>query len=281
MFIRKKPYTGPVRAVVLDWAGTAVDYGCMGPAAVFINLFKEAGIPVETQDARQFMGLAKKDHIRAMLALPHLASAWEAEYGRSPEEADVEALYKKTAPMMIKAISGNSDPIPGAVQTLERLREMKIKVGSSTGYVREMMDVLAPLAREKGYAPDAVFCSSDVPAGRPWPWMCYLNAVALETYPLEAMVKIGDTRADIQEGLNAGMWTVGITKTGNEMGLDRTAVESMDEKALFLRLSALKSRFKNWGAHYVIEEIGQIFPVLQEINQHLARGEQPLAGGAA
>ena len=49
--------------------------------------------------------------------------------------------------------------------------------------------------------------------------MCYLNAIRLETYPMHTMVKIGDTISDIEEGSNAGMWTIGIARTGNMIGL--------------------------------------------------------------
>ena len=60
-----RPYCGPVQAIVLDWAGTAVGYGCMGPAAVFVEVFETLGIQVDNRQARRFMGLAKKDHIHS------------------------------------------------------------------------------------------------------------------------------------------------------------------------------------------------------------------------
>jgi len=64
----------PVRAVVLDWAGTAVDYGCLGPAAVFVEVFKRRGVEVTIAEAREPMGLMKKDHLRAMGAMPAVAA---------------------------------------------------------------------------------------------------------------------------------------------------------------------------------------------------------------
>jgi phosphonoacetaldehyde hydrolase len=142
-----------------------------------------------------------------------------------------------------------------------------------------MVAVLAPAAQKQGYTPDAVVCASDVPAGRPYPWMCYLNAVKLQTYPLEAMVKIGDTINDIQEGLNAGMWTIGVTQSGNELGMTRQQVEQLEPPDLRRRLADIEQRFKTAGAHYVADGIWQCVPIVDEINQRLARGERPLPAG--
>lgn len=276
IFIRKTAYRGPVQAVVLDWAGTAVDYGCVGPAAVFVDVFADRDVAVTVEDARRFMGLAKKDHIRGMCELPAISKAWQERHGRLPDETDVDALYDRTAELMVNTIGNHSDIIPGVIDTMADLRAMDIKIGSSTGYVKKMMDVLVPLAREKGYHPDAIVCSSDVPAGRPYPWMCYQNAILLQTYPMEAMVKIGDTVTDIEEGLNAGMWTVGITKTGNEMGLTRAEVNALDPGDLKGRIAAIESRYREAGAHYILEQTADIMPVIQEINQRLSSGETPL-----
>jgi phosphonoacetaldehyde hydrolase len=272
-FIKKMDrtgYRGPIRAVVIDWAGSAVDYGCMGPVGVFINIFNAHQIRVTRQEARQFMGLAKKDHIRSMCGLESVKRQWQDVYKRFPTEKDVDILYDKTSAGMIKAIVDHSEPIPGVLAAIAGMREMGIKIGSSTGYTREMMDVLAPLAGEKGYAPDAVVCSSDVPKGRPFPWMCYRNAILLETYPMEAMVKIGDTLADIEEGLNAGMWTIGITKTGNELGMTEKEVEELEHKDLRSRLKEIESKFMTAGAHFVVESLHDCVPVIEKINLWLA-----------
>lgn len=274
-FIRKQPYTGPVQAVVLDWAGTAVDHGCMGPAAVFVEVFKFFGIDVTTQQARMFMGVEKKEHIRKMCALEDISAAWQTRYGRTPNEDDIQTLYDKTFTLMTKAIADNAEPIEGVIKAMDTLRAMGIKIGSSTGYVSGMMDVLVPLAAEKGYSPDAVFCSSDAPGGRPYPWMCYLNAIQLGVYPMEAMVKIGDTVADIQEGLNAGMWTVGVTRTGNELGLTMDQIAALSYEELKQRIAQIETRFMQAGVHFVIESAAGVMPVIEQINARLARGQFP------
>ncbi len=279
-FIRKTAYTGPVQGAVLDWAGTAVDFGCMGPVEVFRESFQLFDIEVSVAEVRQFMGLMKKDHIRSLCLLPAVAARWKEKFGQLPDENDVEALYAETEPMMVSAIASHCDPIPGLLETVEALRKSGIRIGSSTGYTRPMMDILVPAARRKGYQPDAGVCSSDAPAGRPYPWMCFQNAILLQIYPMEAMVKIGDTISDIEEGLNAGMWTIGLTQSGNSLGLTRDEIDLMDPEILKNRLTEIENSMREAGAHYVTEGIWACLPIIGDINDRLRRGEQPLMPAA-
>lgn len=275
IFIRNKAYPGPVRAVVLDWAGTTVDYGSIGPVAVFMEVFKSRGVDVSPSEARGPMGMMKRDHIRAMCATESIAERWQEVHGRLPDEEDVESMYQETEPLILYCIAKYSDPIPGVLESVDALRERGIKIGSSTGYTGPIMDTLVPEARKKGYEPDCILCSTDVPRGRPYPFMCYKNAINLQVYPMEAMVKIGDTLTDIHEGLNAGMWTVGLTKTGNELGLSEEEVSRMDPEELSRRLVAIEERFRKAGAHYTAESLEDCVGVIERIEARLAAGERP------
>lgn len=275
-FVRREAYTGPVQGVILDWAGTAVDYGCMGPVAVIRESFRLFDIDISVADVRQFMGLMKKDHIRYICRLPVVSARWREKYGQLPDETDIEALYAETEPMMVSSIARNAEPIPGLIETVEKLRKSGIRIGSTTGYTRSMMEKLVPAALQKGYHPDAVVCPSDVPAGRPYPWMCFQNAIQLQVYPLEAMVKIGDTISDIEEGLNAGMWTIGLTKSGNSLGLPLDEADRLTSERLKERLSEIETSMREAGAHYVTEGIWSCMPIIDVINDRLHRGEQPL-----
>ena len=274
-FVPASPYTGPIQAAVLDWAGTAVDYGCMGPADVFVKVFASFDITVTAAEARQFMGLEKKEHIRSMCKLSSVSGQWQEKHGRQPGKNDVEKLYAKTEPMMVAAIADHAEPIPGLLPFVEAMRARNIKIGSCTGYTAPMMDVLVPLAAKMGYSPDCDVCSSEVPAGRPFPWMCYLNAIALQVYPFESMVKIGDTISDIEEGRNAGMWSVGLTQSGNELGLPEDQVKALPPEELNQRLKAIETRFKDAGAHYVVKGIWDCLDVIDDISRRLESGEHP------
>jgi phosphonoacetaldehyde hydrolase len=275
IFIRNRPYTGPVKAVILDWAGTAVDYGSIGPAAVFAEVFHQHGVSVSLEEIRQFMGLMKRDHIAHMCGLPSISQQWLSRHGRLPTEADIDSMYRETEKRMSDAIARHAGLIPGLLDTMHYFRKHRIKVGTSTGYTTPMMTSLVSAARKSGYLPDTIVCASDVPRGRPFPYMCYLNAIRLEIFPMEAVVKIGDTLADIHEGLNAGMWTVGVTKTGNEMGLTEMEAQCMPPETLEQKLKAIENKFRNEGVHFTAEGIYQCSEIIEKINEKLAIGELP------
>jgi len=111
--------------------------------------------------------------------------------------------------------------------------------------------------------------------GRPRPWLSTRVAEALDAYPLQACVKVDDTLPGIAEGANAGMWTVGVTRTGNELGLDEAAAAALPPAELALRLRAAHARFVGVGAHYVVEGVAALPAVIEHINERAARGETP------
>ena len=188
----------------------------------------------------------------------------------------MDALYRETEPMMVSAIFRHADLIPGLLEAVAEMRRQGMRIGSCTGYTAPMMAALTPLAARAGYRPDTIKCSSDVPHGRPHPWMCYLNAIAMGVYPMAALVKIGDTVADIREGLNAGMWTIGLTQSGNELGLTREEAEALPEAVLEEKLAAIEGRFREAGVHYTARGIWECLPLIEAINRRLAAGEGPL-----
>lgn len=271
----RHPYRGPLKAVILDWAGTAVDYGSFAPTVVFQRLFALQNVQITPEDARSGMGLMKKDHLRTILARPSVAAAWEAAHGAPPNEADLANLFNNFIPLQLAVLKDFAQPIPGVVDTLQTLRQQGLKIGSTTGYIRSMMDILAPEAARQGYAPDCIVCPDEVPAGRPYPWMCYQNAIQLGVYPLQAIVKIGDSLADIEEGLNAGMWTIGLALTGNLLGLSEAEVAALAPAALNAKRAEISAQLIQAGAHYVIDGLWDCLRVIEAINARLAAGEQP------
>lgn len=264
-----------VKAVVLDWAGTVVDHGCIGPVAVFVEVFKRHGVDVTVAHARKPMGLMKKDHVRSMTQDPEVAALWRAAHGRDPGEADVDAMYLLTEPLMVECISRHADIIPGALDAVAAFRAMGAKVGSTTGYTRPMMDVMTVEAARNGYKPDTMVCSSDTPAGRPTPYMCYQAALNLEVFPFWDMIKIGDTISDIQEGRNAGMWTIGLTTSGNEMGLTEEELAALPAGERAAKVKSIEERMLAAGADYVVGYLAECPPLAAEIDARLAKGERP------
>lgn len=265
-----------LQAVIFDWAGTLVDHGSRAPVAALQDVFAAAGVPVTVAEARLSMGIAKRDHIGAILVLPRVRKAWEMKHGAPPVEADLDALYTDFLPKQLECLGRYSGVIAGVPGTAEGLRARGIRIGSTTGYTRTMLDFLIERGREQGLAPDCAICPQDVTGGgRPRPWMCYLNAIRLEVSPLWAMIKIGDTPSDIEEGLNAGMWTIGITRTGNEAGLNEEEWNSATVPEQAALIEHAKKRLLDAGAHYLVESAGECLDTIDEIAGRLASGERP------
>jgi len=275
VFIFNRSYRGPLKAVLLDWAGTTMDYGCFAPAVVFQEVYKRKGVEITIEEAREPMGAHKKVHIRQISKNEQVSKRWQQKHGRKPNEDDVEAMFKEFIPLQLECLAQYADLIPGTLEAIADFRRRGLKIGSTTGYTQEMMDLLQSEARRRGYEPDATVCATQVPAGRPHPYMCLQNAILLQTYPMQAMVKVGDTLPDIEEGLNAGMWTVGLAKTGNEMGLTEQQIEALDPEVREAKLARAYKRMQQTGAHYVVDSIADVPPLLNEINARLARGERP------
>jgi phosphonoacetaldehyde hydrolase len=266
---------GRIKAVILDWAGTTVDFGSFAPTAVFLKLFESRGVPIKIEHARRPMGLMKKDHLRAIASTPEVARDWQNMYGHPITEAEIEAMFAEFVPLQMACLEEYARVIPGVTEAVAEFRQMGIKIGSTTGYTREMMEILAPAAERNGYAPDCWVAATDVPAGRPFPWMVYQNALQLQVFPLQTYVKIGDTLVDIEEGLNAGMWTIGLALTGNLLGLTEDEMRALPEDVVQQKRSEIGARFIQAGADYVVDGLVDCPQVIEHINARLARGEKP------
>jgi len=133
-----------------------------------------------------------------------------------------------------------------------------------------MLDLLVEKSRRVGYEPDVNFSPEDVGGGRPHPYMIFEAAVQLKVYPLAAIVKVGDTPADIEEGLNAGTWSVGVAATGNMVGLSQSDFETLSPTGRQERIAEARAALSTAGAHYVIDSVAELEPVLAAINQLLA-----------
>ena len=271
-----KTYRGPVKLAILDWAGTTVDYGCYAPMVVFVEVFKRRGVEITVAQARQPMGLAKRDHIRAISEIPEVAEAWQRVHGRPCAEADVGRMFEEDfKPLQVACIGRYSGLIPGTPEAVGPLREKGIRIGTTTGYFTEAAEINTVEAEKQGYAPDATVCASDVPAGRPEPWMVFRNMELTRVFPPEAVVKVGDTLLDIQEGLNAGTWTVGLSKTGNEVGLNEEEVAGLPADERAARVARAEQNLRETGAHFVVASIADLPGVIGEIEARLRAGERP------
>jgi phosphonoacetaldehyde hydrolase len=264
-----------LKAVVFDWAGTVVDHGSLGPMGVFVEAFASFGVGITIEEARGPMGMAKRPHVAALLAMPRIADEWQRVRGHSPTEADIDAVYDVFVPKNIAVAARYADLIPGAAEAAQSLRGLGVKIGTTTGYTHEIMDEIAPVAARQGFVPDCIVCTGDAPDGRPTPFLLYRVFLELGVWPASACIKVDDTEVGIAEGLNAGSWAVGVAVTGNLFGLSLADTIALPPSELAARRAAAASRLKAAGAHYVIDGVADLMPVVAEIEGRLLRGERP------
>ncbi|HEV3342236.1 MAG TPA: phosphonoacetaldehyde hydrolase [Pirellulales bacterium] len=265
-----------VTAIVFDWAGTTVDHGSLAPAIAFKELFRGRRVDITAAQAREPMGMAKRDHIGAILAMPAVASAWRAAHGRPHDEADIDALYEDFLPLQERVLQEHSDVIAGVPEAVEACRRMGLKIGSTTGYSRALMEIVSASAKRQGYEPDCVVCADDVLRGRPAPYLLYEAAMRLNVYPLWTVVAVDDTPLGIEAGLHAGCWTVGVTRTGNCLGLSPEEVEALPGDERLRLCDQADQRLRSVGARYTIESTAEIVPILLDIDRRLGAGESPI-----
>jgi phosphonoacetaldehyde hydrolase len=265
-----------LKAVVFDWAGTMIDFGSLAPTGVFVRAFKQFGISITVADARGPMGKPKRDHIADLMALPHVAEAWRARFGEPVSHSSIDRVFEVFVPMNEDIVADYAALIPGAAETVAELRRRGLKIGSTTGYTRSIMDRVLPLAKKQGYSPDNLVCAGDLPEGRPTPLMMYRTFADLGVYPPEAIIKVDDTAPGIAEGLAAGCWTVAVAASGNETGLSLNEWGALDLQAREQASAHAKAKLERCGAHYVIGTVADLLPVVDAIEARLSDGERPL-----
>ncbi|MFO0879611.1 MAG: phosphonoacetaldehyde hydrolase [Gemmataceae bacterium] len=256
---------GPIRAVFLDWAGTTIDHGSCAPAQVFREIFAREGVEITSAEARGPMGRAKRDHIASILSIPRVAHLWEQVKSRPASDGDVQRLYEQFLPLQMEVLAQHSEVIPGVPEAVEQLRRRGLKIGSSTGYTRALMEVVIPLAAAGGYAPDAVQCAEDARAGRPAPWLNFHLAELLDVYPMSQVIVVDDTPVGIEAGKNAGAITVGITRTGNGMGLSLNELARLDPAERHQREGRIAEELLGAGASFVIPSVADLPRLVEQL----------------
>ncbi len=264
-----------VRAVIFDWAGTVVDHGSLAPMGAFVETFAEFGVELSIAEARGPMGMAKRPHVAALMALPRVAQAWRDKHGHAPTEADIDAVYAVFVPRNTAVAAAYSTVIPGVADVVAALRGRGVKIGSTTGYTRSIMAEITPGAAAAGFAPDSLVCTGDTSEGRPTPLMIYRSLLDLDVWPAWSVVKVDDTEVGIAEGLNAGTWTVGVAVSGNVFGLSEQDTRALPPDDFARRRAAANARLTAAGAHYVIDSVADLLPVISAVEGRLARGERP------
>ena len=267
--------------VMLDCSGTTMDRYVDAPAIVFVEAFKNYGLEIAMPEARAPMGLRKDLHIRAITQIASVRERFAARFGREPNQGDVDAMFANFVPAQLQLLrKGNyHELLPGVGDVVKAMQQQGIKIGVTTGFTRDMLDLLLAGAAGQGFIPDASCAGDEVEMPRPTAYMVIKNLERMGVYNLEnAMrrtIKVDDTVSGAGEGAPL-CWRVGVSKWSNYVADSWDAVRKMSADELQAREHASKDKLiRESGAHYVIDDLRDLPAVVADVNARLAAGENP------
>lgn len=267
--------------VMLDCSGTTMDRYVDASAIVFVEVFKRYGLEINMDEARKPMGLRKDLHIKAITEIPSVRQRFKAKFGREPSQDDVDKMFAVFVPVQIELLKkGNyHELLPGTAEVVQKMQRDGIKIGVTTGFTRDMLDILLGGALGQGFRPDTACAGDEVEMPRPTAYMVIKNLERLGVYNLKnAMrrtVKVDDTVSGAGEGAPL-CWRVAVSKWSNYVVDSWAVAKTLSAEQLKEREQASKEKLTvESGAHYVIDDLRDLPAVIAEINQRLAKGESP------
>jgi phosphonatase-like hydrolase len=193
-----------VRLVVFDVAGTIIeDHGEVADA--FQQALRKNGISIADGQLMEWRGASKREVIRHFV---------EEQFGTASDRGPlIEQTYAEFRVLLEGRYRQGVTPISGAEATFKWLAKRKIKIATTTGFYREVNELILEQTGWRGMI-DAVVSSSDVRQGRPAPFMIFHAMEATGVTSVSEVVNVGDTPLDLQSGTNAGVTAVVGVLTG-------------------------------------------------------------------
>lgn len=270
--MRRHPSTeATIRLVVADLAGTTIDFGSCAPVRALVDAFRLRGVDVAEAEVRRAMGRDKREHLRAILATPAVAARWRRRHGGDWTDADADRLYETYLPLQVVAVAQHAGLVPGTARAVSQLRRRGARVAVTTGYDRDLAEVALAAAARQGFVPDAVCTASDVRAGRPAPDLIFRAMDLLGVECPSDVLAVGDTVPDVEAGRNADVWTVGVVRSGNLVGLSAEDVEALDPEERSSRWRLAAEELRAAGAHFTLDTFADVPDLVRTIERRRAR----------
>ena len=210
------------------------------------------------EETRKPMGMLKRDHIRTMLHMERIAAEWKRVHGHEATEEAVDAVYAQFEPKLFSILDQYAAPKPFAVETAAKLREMGVKIGSTTGYTDAMMNIVAPKAAQQGYAPDFWISLTEWGAGAaPYPYMIFANMQALGLTAVEMWSRWG---IPSRTSRRASMPVCGRRRYRGQLRAraEPAGVRAMSPQERETACQKVEERFREAGAHFVVRDLSQL-----------------------
>ncbi|MCI0357170.1 MAG: phosphonoacetaldehyde hydrolase [Planctomycetaceae bacterium] len=264
-----------IKLVVFDLDGTAVDFGCQAPVGAMLEAFSRQRIMLTMQQVRSSLGLPNYEHVRSLLEMPAVGEQFQIVHGRRWNEADALHFADDLVELQTEFVSRYCGLVPALAACVEELKRRGIKLGTTTSYPRQTAEQIWDLLGIEGLAFDAHVAADDTPSGRPAPWMIYRLMQELDVFPPWRVLKVGDTAADIEEGRNAGCWSVGVIASGNEIGLTLNEWLSLSPAEQDERQQNVVRKLLHTCASDWLPTLADLPATIDSFQRRLALGERP------
>ena len=193
-----------IKLVIFDIAGTIIeDHGEV--VSAFAGALDKHRIPYTDDELKEWKGSSKEEVIRHFVERQGGGAVLESAVGivYADFRIALERHYREKGVV----------PIVGAADTFAWLRERGIRIATTSGFYREVSELILESTGWRGMLAASI-SSSDVPAGRPAPYMIFRAMEAASVTSVREVVNVGDTPLDLQAGTNAGVRGVVGVLTG-------------------------------------------------------------------
>lgn len=222
-----------VKLVVFDMAGTTVDDSVDGVPLVAVAMqegFKMHGLDVSLTEVNKVRGMEKREAIKHVLL------------NRGQMDTKVDEIFVEFKKSLNSHLQFINKEIPGTSDIFKKLRSHGMKVSVGSGFPHSVVETIVKNLHWVDLV-DYVSSAEKVGHGRPNPAMIHAAMKYCGVEDVHTVVKVGDTKADIEEGKNAGCWTVGV-------------------------LTGTQSRhvLENAKPEFIIDSVADLFDVLKQID---------------
>jgi phosphonatase-like hydrolase len=195
--------------VAFDMAGTTIE-DRNEVLLSFLEAMKENRIPATVEELQKWRGASKREVLRIFI---------EQQFGKE-DPGNRERLDQTYAAfrrqLENRFVNDGVRVIAGAEETFRWLRDRGIKVALTSGFYRQVADIILRTVGWKPGTVDVSICSDEVPRGRPAPFMIFRAMEATGVLDVRRVVTVGDTVLDLESGMNAGVRGVVGVLTGTQ-----------------------------------------------------------------
>lgn len=194
-----------IKLFVFDLAGTTVDDSIEGVPLVAIAMreaFHKHGYNIDVNVVNKYRGMEKKDALQSILNELH------KQNDTSPN-IDVDVLFRDFKYFLNENLSSIKNEIPGTTEVFQKLKSTGVKIAVGSGFPHGVVEAITRTLNWTGLV-DFVCSAEKAGHGRPHPAMIQSAMKVFDINDPRTVVKVGDTKVDVEEGKNAACWTISV-----------------------------------------------------------------------